>query len=393
MTKGFPRKIAVVVPKYGLLGGGEGHTAELTNRLALNPRYEVHVFANRWINHSENITFHHVPILAFPKFLSTISFAYFAGIKMDLNDFDIIHTHERIFRADLCTLHWVPHRFWIQKVRGKKQASLFDYATMWVVKKLAKNKRCHKFVAVSSLTKERFLKEYPNVDSSEVTIIHPGVDIEKYTKLDRQSCRYEVRKNLGISMEEIVVIFVSMNFDIKGLDYLMMGLSEFKERHPKEKFKLLIIGKSNNGQYVSLAEKIGIQDNILYMGAIPHDHIAKFYLAADIFSMPSRFDTFGLTVLEAMAASLPVIVSTNVGAKDIVKQGINGFIIDNAKHKNEIADAMELLWNNTVRMRMSKDSFNTALNHRWEKAVEEYCDLYREIGIKKSIYESMKLDV
>jgi UDP-glucose:(heptosyl)LPS alpha-1,3-glucosyltransferase len=106
----------------------------------------------------------------------------------------------------------------------------------------------------------------------------------------------------------------------------------------------LIIGKSNNGQYVSLAEKIGIQDNILYMGAIPHGHIAKFYLAADIFSMPSRFDTFGLTVLEAMAASLPVIVSTNVGAKDIVKQGINGFIIDNAKHKNEIADAIELLW-------------------------------------------------
>jgi glycosyltransferase involved in cell wall biosynthesis len=162
----------------------------------------------------------------------------------------------------------------------------------------------------------------------------------------------------------------------------MMGLSKFKGRHPKKKFKLLIIGKSNNGKYASLAEKLGIQDNILYMGAIQHDHIAKFYLASDIFSMPSRFDTFGLTVLEAMAASLPVIISTNVGAKDIVKQGINGFIIDNAKHKIEIADAIELLWNNDVRMRMSKDSFNTALNYRWEKAVEKYCDLYREIGIK-----------
>ena len=379
MTKGSPRKIAVVVPKYGVLGGAECHTAELTNRLALNPRYEVHVFANRWINHSENITFHHVPILAFPKFLSTISFAYFAGIKMDLNDFDIIHTHERIFRADLCTLHWVPHRFWIQKVRGKKQASLFDYATMWVEKKLAKNKRCHKFVAVSSLTKEKFLKEYPNVDSSEVTIIHPGVDIEKYTKLDRQSCRYEVRKNLGISMEEIVVIFVSMNFDIKGLDYLMMGLSEFKERHPKEKFKLLIIGKSNSRKYVSLAEKIGIQDNILYTGTIPHDHIAKFYLASDIFAMPSRFDTFGLTVLEAMAASLPVIVSTNVGAKEIVKQRENGIIVHGENNREEIGRALELLCKPDIRMKCSSRAFSTALNYSWDASVDQYVSLYDQL--------------
>jgi len=43
-----------------------------------------------------------------------------------------------------------------------------------------------------------------------------------------------VRQNLGIGMEELVVIFVSMNYHIKGLDYLMMGLSEFKERRPKE---------------------------------------------------------------------------------------------------------------------------------------------------------------
>jgi glycosyltransferase involved in cell wall biosynthesis len=279
-------------------------------------------------------------------------------------------------------LHGLPHSTWVKEVRKKRINSFFDCGTIWVARKFVNNNKCRKYIAVSNLTKEKFLQEYPNVDSSKVSVIYPGVDIEKFTKLDRQICRYEVRQNLGIGMEEIVVIFVSMNYDIKGLDYLMMGLSKFKEKHPKEKFKLLIIGKSNSRKYISLAEKIGIQDNVLYTGTIPHDHIAKFYLASDIFSMPSRFDTFGLTVLEAMAASLPVIVSTNVGAKDIVKQGINGFIIDNAKHKDEIADAIELLWNNDVRMRMSIESFNTALNYRWEKAVGKYCNLYREIVIK-----------
>ena len=62
------RRVAVVIPKYGLVGGAEGHTAELTNRLAGDGHYDVHVFANRWTNHHPGITFHRVPIVTFPKF-------------------------------------------------------------------------------------------------------------------------------------------------------------------------------------------------------------------------------------------------------------------------------------------------------------------------------------
>jgi UDP-glucose:(heptosyl)LPS alpha-1,3-glucosyltransferase len=209
------KKIAVVIPKYGLLGGAENHTAELTNRIAQNEQYDVHVFANKWTNHSEHITFHKVPIISFPKFLTTISFAYFAGIRISPINFDIIHTHERIFSADICTLHGLSHSTWVKEVRKKRINSLFDCGTIWVARKFVNNNKCRKYIAVSNLTKEKFLQEYPNVDSSEVAVIHPGVDIEKFTNLDRQSRRYEVRQNLGIGMEEIVIIFVSMNYDIK----------------------------------------------------------------------------------------------------------------------------------------------------------------------------------
>ena len=66
------KKIAVVIPKYGLLGGAENHTAELTNRIAQRSLYDVHVLANKWTNHIGNITFHKIPIFTFPKFLTTI---------------------------------------------------------------------------------------------------------------------------------------------------------------------------------------------------------------------------------------------------------------------------------------------------------------------------------
>ena len=100
--------------------------------------------------------------------------------------------------------------------------------------------------------------------------------------------------------------------------------------------------------------------------------------------MPSRFDTFGLTVLEAMAASLPVIISENVGAKDIVKQGINGFVIHPTKHADEIADAVELLCHEDIRMKMSKAAWITASHYSWERTVEKYTDVYEEILEKGS---------
>ena len=144
-------KIAIVIPKYGLVGGGEEHTAQLANRLSRLGDYEVHLFANKWVNVSDSICVHKIPVVGFPKFLTTNSFAHFVQSRTAGMDFDIIHTHERIYEADLSTLHWIPHRIWIQDVRKKKRPTLFDLVTMSVERKLARSGRL--FAAVSALTK------------------------------------------------------------------------------------------------------------------------------------------------------------------------------------------------------------------------------------------------
>jgi len=153
------RKIAIVIPKYGLVGGAENFVSELTKCLSANRQYDIHVFANKWLKNSDNLTFHRVHVITFPKFLTTISFACFAKNKIAKMDFDLIHTHERIFEADMYTMHGTPHRFWIHEVR-KKHMSLHDHATEWVEKILIKNERCRRFLPVSHLTKEKFLQVY-----------------------------------------------------------------------------------------------------------------------------------------------------------------------------------------------------------------------------------------
>jgi UDP-glucose:(heptosyl)LPS alpha-1,3-glucosyltransferase len=368
------KKIAVVIPKYGLVGGAEGHTAELTSHIAKDDRYDVHVFANKWSNHDENITFHKIPIITFQKYLTTPSFAYFAGLQISrMNSFDLIHTHDRIFNADVFTMHGIPHRAWVHEVR-KKNRSLFDYTTEWVESKLVKNGK--KFIAVSTLVKEKFLEAYHDVDPGRVPVIHPGVDIKKFQKYNRLLCYKEVRQKFNIDPKDITIIFVSMNYDIKGLDYLMAGLARFKSKYPEKRFKLLIVGKSSDRKYIHLAAQLGIGDAVIYTGVIQNGEIAKMYLASDIFAMLSRYDTFGLTVLEAMTASLPVIISKHVGAKDIIRHGKDGFVVSNETNPDEIAHAIFFLSRDDVKASMATEACWTASKNSWESTAKKTKDIY-----------------
>jgi len=380
-------RIAVAIPKYGLTGGAEGFAAELCQRIARHPRYEIHVFANKWVVQSDRITFHKVPLITFPKFLTTLSFAWFAGRLISKMNFDLVHAHDRLFDADIFTMHGIPHRVWVREVRGKRM-SLYDYATDWVERTLVTNKKCRHFLAVSGLAKEKFLQAYGGTAPRMVQVVPPGVDAERFQKLDRELCRREIREAFRIGADDTVILFVSMNFDIKGLDRLMTALAALKSGLPNEiltlhgktkdseKFRLLVVGKGNIGKYKGLAERLGIADQIVFAGILEKTQLEKAYLASDIFSILSRFDTFGMVALEAMAASLPVIVSSNVGARDMVQSGVNGFIINEEDDPAEISGKIALLFDRERRLSMGKEAYATALAYTWEKAAKITEDIY-----------------
>jgi len=371
-------KIAVVIPKYGLVGGAEGFAAELTERIARNDRYEIHVFANEWLKGSPRILFHKIPIISFPKFLTTLSFAYFTGRKITTMNFDLIHTHERIFQADLFTMHGIPHRIWVTEVR-KKKMSLFDVTTKWVEKCLVQSQRCQRFLTVSRLVKEKFFQEYGHVEGKRIQIVYPGVDAQRFQRLDRNQCRNEIRRQWDMDAKDLVILFVSMNFEIKGLGELMAGLAKLKSKYPLIKFKLLIIGKGNARKFGKLAHQLEIQDHVLFLGVVPKEALDRIYLAGDIFAMLSKFDTFGIAVLEAMAASLPVLISGKVGAKDIIGEGTNGFVLENTNSPDEICDKITLLFNEEFRSKMGEQALKTASRFTWEAAAKKVEDIYENL--------------
>lgn len=372
-------KIAVIIPKYGLVGGAEKFAAELTEKLYNIPQYAFQVFANRWQSGSKIIRFHKIPIFPFPKFLTTISFAWFVQKRLRHGDFDLVHSHERIFAADLFTLHGVPHRYWVHSVRRKKM-SLYDTATAWVEKRLVYDGHCHKFIAVSDLTKEIFLREYP-INPDQVAVIHPGVNLTDYSQKNKGDVRHAVRDSHGISDTDLVILFASMNFEIKGLDDIIFSLAQLKKRN--HQFKLIVAGKGNIRKYQKMAKEAQIAENVIFTGVVSKDRLIDLYLAGDLYMMLSKFDTFGMVVLDAMAAGLPVVVSSKVGAKDLVEEGKNGFVIDNPSDYGYIKSRLEILFNENTRKTLSAAALQTASQNTWGAVANQYQNIYSEILSKK----------
>lgn len=375
-----PIRIAVVIPKYGLVGGAESFAYEVTERLAQRNDFEMHVFANRWRHGTESITFHKVPILLFPRWLRPISFAWFARKAVYARNCAIVHSHERIFDMDLFTFHGIPHRTWIREVRGKC-LSLFDHATAWVEQK---GIQCDGFpiiLPVSNLAKNQLLRTY-EIPESRVHVIPPGLAGDLYLDCDKEISRNEIRQQHGLAPDDIVVLFVGMNFEIKGLELLLKGVAAVAGReNRKSKLKVLVVGKGNRQRYLSMARDLGIVEQVFFAGVT--FEVEKYYLASDIFAMPSRFDTFGLAVLEAMAGGLPAIVTETVGAKDLLDHGLNGFVLPANPLPEDIASILTLLMDNEKRAVMGENAKLAAFAKDWNDTAEQIAELYYALATRK----------
>ena len=367
-------RIAVVVPKYGPVGGAERFACEVTERLARSGRYEFHVFANCWQAPPDSpVVFHKVPIIQFPRSLRPWSFPWFAQRAVENGRFDLVHSHDRTFMADVFSVHCVPHTGWVSSVR-KKRASLFDRSMIAVEKRMMRRNKDAWFLPVSSLAVEAFHREYRELPG-RWQVMHPGVDLARFATPDREACRREIRGRYGIRDTDLLLLFVGMNFEVKGLDAILAALAKART---KANVRLLVVGRGDEWKYSALARSLGVAEAVTFVGTQTAD-IECYYRAADVFMMLSAFDTFGMVVLEAMAAGLPVIVSGNVGAKDLVEEGVSGFVLCDCRGVDEATNRIIQMLHSGRRKAMGAAAVRYAATCSWENLTIEIEAIYQDI--------------
>jgi len=166
-------------------------------------------------------------------------------------------------------------------------------------------------------------KEYfGKIGVKNVEVIPNGIDLERFKNLNRQ----ESRKKLGFNGEYIIMTVGRLE-KVKGIDCLLKAMTTGEL--PRINYRLLIIGDGSERKNLeSLTEKLGLKDRVKFLGQVPNKRIPEHLAAADCFVFPSLSEGFGIAVLEARAAGLPIIATIRGGVVDIVQGGIHGLSIN-----------------------------------------------------------------
>jgi len=182
------------------------------------------------------------------------------------------------------------------------------------------------------------IKEYfEEIGVKNIKVIPNGIDLKRFQNLNRE----KNREKLGLR-DEFVVITVARLEKVKGLKYLLQAMKILNTRYKIQdaKYQLLIIGDGTEKEKLeSLVKKLKMENKVRFLGQVPNKKIPEYLSAADCFVLPSLSEGFGIVILEAMAANIPVVATRIGGILDIIEHGETGVLVE-PKNPDGIAEAL-----------------------------------------------------
>jgi len=392
MSNNLPRKklkIAVLINSFITTGGAERYAVEVSRRLARE--HEVHVFCHQWsFDGTEKITFHKIPKhIEKPSFLGQLLFSFFSHRMLD-DSFDIVHTHSRVTHFDVLTIHCPCFRTYItqQKNRLKKIFSLISASLsprvlswLWLEKKQFTYNRERLFIAVSENIKENVQANYSLPDEN-FRMAYPGVDDTMAKRGNSDNDNKELRSKLEISKNDLVILFVGTEFKRKGLDALLNAFESIQR--PNIKLVIAGGGGGDKEKYINLAAKMGLKDNVLFLGLV--QDIEDLYAIADVFILPTLSDPSPMAPIEAMLAGVATIMSCSqyCGTAEHIKNE-EAILLENPGDPDEIAEALSRLMDEGYKNELGLRGQALASKLTWDNTTANTLSTYYEVLQLKQI--------
>lgn len=176
-----------------------------------------------------------------------------------------------------------------------------------------------------------------------------------------------------------IVLSVSNLIELKGIDLNLLALAEIAQRLPHLLWEYHIVGDGpERERLIELANRLGISNKVRFFGRISYDETMRKINDADIFSLPSWGEAFGIVYLEAMMRMRPVIGCYENGAADIIIDGVNGLLIP-PKNITTLAEKLEiLLLSPDLCQKLGQEGRKTAEKFSWQRNAME---ILKAIGI------------
>jgi glycosyltransferase involved in cell wall biosynthesis len=164
-------------------------------------------------------------------------------------------------------------------------------------------------IIINSESLRAEIDRYLHVDPEKLRLIPEAVDHELFRPGDRDEAAAHVAERYGVTRP--FVLFVSSLWPYKNCDGLIRAFAAARDRLDDR--QLVVVGAGRDEEYLAslraLADELGVSKDVVWVGGVPLEETVSFYRCADAFVYPSRNETFGLPILEAMAVGCPVVTS------------------------------------------------------------------------------------
>ena len=224
---------------------------------------------------------------------------------------------------------------------------------------------------------KREIVDYYGADPDRIAVVPCGVNLETFRPVDRE----QARARLGLENGEKIILYVGRIDPMKGVDRLVTALARIKQ---KMTCKLLVVGgedavRTGSNGLPALARRLGLGEAVIFAGCLPQEELRHYYTAADVFALPSHYESFGLAGLEALACGTPV-VAADVGIYgQILDHGPGGRLAEDGRAEIMAAKIEEMLSVPSAPGQREQIR-QTVLGYSWAASVDALEKEYRRLA-------------
>ena len=337
--------------------------------------YEVHVATNG----TEEIPFcDKKHVISFER--SPIKIKNLKAIKklkkiIDKEKFETIHCHTPMgsvvtrlaaikARKNGTRIIYTAHGFHFYK-----GASIFNWIIYYPIEKyLSKHTDC-----LITINQEDYELAKRKFKTKQIELVcGVGIDVDKYNIKIPNEEKQKIRKELNIEDDEFVIIYVAELTKRKNQGLLINVAKELI--NAGEKIKVLLVGADSlNGYYQNLVKDLEIEEKIMFLGY--RKDIPKLLSISDLYISTSKQEGLPVNIMEAMSCGLPIIVTDCRGNRDLVEDGVNGYVVKTVKE--EILIKINDISNNTEKSKCFCDNGRKIIsNYLLKNVLKEMRDIY-----------------
>ncbi|MBR4261901.1 MAG: glycosyltransferase [Bacilli bacterium] len=301
----------------------------------------------------------------------------FARVFAKQFNIPLVHTYHTMYED---YVHYITKGYF-----NKSSKKIVEYLTMFYC-----NTTANALIVPTKKTYDLFKEKYDY--NKAIHIIPTGIELDRfYLENMNEEMIKKINKQYGFKKNDFIIIFVGRIAQEKNIEFLLDAHLDLVKKH--KNIKLVIVGDGPDAsRYKEFIKEHSMENNIIMTGKVPYDEMPSYYHLADVFTTASLSETQGLTVIEAMAASLAPICINDECFRNVITNDLDGKIFDDKQgYIDSILDLYE------DHKKLEDLSYNARLHsevhsskYYAERVVEVYKMTKRDPGTLRRIISKIK---